>query len=905
MKFTKKCDSAQHKISISNRRRSSAGMFYTSSAGAVTSLILKRNVSNSSILITIILMSILVVNNTYADYTISMTSSGAQEIDVLPSSNPSGIGTKISSDAVTVSTTCPSGYNLTTTTSVNNNNLYLNGNSSNNTEGSFFSPSNGTTSLGSSANTWGFYQNGSTVPTASSIFKAVPASNSSAATIRTGSTSGDDSFNIYYGVAINNSLAPGSYKMIPDSNNSNVNGSVVYYLTMSSSCLKPYMQDVDDNQLAEMMPNVGDSTTLYDKRDEQEYTVAKLADGKYWMTKNLNLAGGTTLSSVTTDFDSSYSIPTTQGWQAGGTLPESNASDFSNDNYAYVYNSGNTTCSSSSPCYSYYSWDAATLGSGRNISTDNTDAPYSICPKGWKLPSTYNGTNDSTDYRALMIGLGGSNSIQNYTSSTTPKGATIYNKLVVAPYNYVLPGYYRDNTGALRSGGSYGFYWSSTSYSNNTDARYLRIYSNAVDSARSYGRRDGFAVRCVYQPPEPDPCEGHENELYCKVKAMSKGTQTLAQLRAAITVPTSADRTQDTSNSGVYEYNASVFGTSSDASNTSKIYYYRGVLENSVGSYGSDGSAVTYPNYVKLGNTCWRIVRTTGSGGVKMIYNGTYGATTSGSCANTEANAQVTTSAFNGTSSDGRYQIVRVGYTHNSTYAVNTSKSGTIAQIFGSNSNPGANNTRSTIKEYIEDTWYANNMTSYTSKLEASAGYCNDRTMNTSTSWTTPLAESATIASTYGTSDLQAYYFGAFARNTRTAQAPSLTCGNKYSQIDRSTVDLYRYVANSTGVSNQLKYPAALLTADEAAFAGSGWGSSTTPYHANSFLRSGSNFWLLSPSDRFPNGLAIGFRLYSDGNLYNDFVEFSYGVRPAISLTPGTMAASGTGTAADPWIVNP
>ena len=32
------------------------------------------------------------------------------------------------------------------------------------------------------------------------------------------------------------------------------------------------------------------------------------------------------------------------------------------------------------------------------------------------------------------------------------------------------------------------------------------------------------------------------------------------------------------------------------------------------------------------------------------------------------------------------------------------------------------------IKDYIENTWYANNMTDYTSMLESSAGYCNDRT---------------------------------------------------------------------------------------------------------------------------------------------------------------------------------
>ena len=400
--------------------------------------------------------------------------------------------------------------------------------------------------------------------------------------------------------------------------------------------------------------------------------------------------------------------------------------------------------------------------------------------------------------------------------------------------------------------------------------------------------------------------------LYDEVAVMSKGKQTLAQLQKTIAVPTSADRTEDTSNSGVYEYDPSEFGTASDAENTSTIYYYRGVLENAVGSYGSDGSAVTYPNYVILdangtkdtSDTCWRIVRTTGSGGVKMIYNGKW---TGSTCANATTNAHLTTKAFNGTSSTNK-QMVRVGYTYNSTYATNIAQSGTIAQIFGTNSTPSVNDTRSTIKEYIEDTWYADNMTAYTRILEPSAGYCNDRTMNTTTNWTTPLTEDSTIAATYGTSGLQVYYFGAYVRNMNSVQKPSLTCA-KYSNVDRSTVDLYRYngtnnAAGST-TANYLKYPAALLTADELSFAGSGSSTATdgSSYNANSYLRSGDSFWLLSPYSRHSIGRAGGFALYLNGYLNDSVVNRAYGVRPAISLKPGTTATSGTGIATDPWVV--
>lgn len=393
-----------------------------------------------------------------------------------------------------------------------------------------------------------------------------------------------------------------------------------------------------------------------------------------------------------------------------------------------------------------------------------------------------------------------------------------------------------------------------------------------------------------------DPCIG-KTKLYELVSCRSKGSQTLAELRAEIT----------TSNSGVYEYNSSVFGTASDAANTSKIYYYRGILDNTTGSYGSDGDNAAHPNTVLLDannngkdatDTCWRIVRTTGSGGVKMIYQGKW---TGSTCANAQTNTQVTTSGFSGTTSSYR-QIVRIGYTHNSTYATNTANTATIATVFGDNNNPSINNARSDIKTKIEDTWYANNMTSYTSKLELSAGYCNDRTMNTGNSWTVPLAESTNVV-TYGTTGLAAYYFGASPRNLTTAQNPTLTC-SKYSNIDRSNVDLYRYVLGSAGLYNQLKYPTALLTADEAVFAGSGSSSSITPYHVNSYLNSGSDFWLLSPSRRFSTGTVRGFYLVSDGTLNYDGVCYSKGVRPSISLKPGSMAVSGSGTATDPWIVD-
>ena len=390
--------------------------------------------------------------------------------------------------------------------------------------------------------------------------------------------------------------------------------------------------------------------------------------------------------------------------------------------------------------------------------------------------------------------------------------------------------------------------------------------------------------------------------LYETVAAMSKGKQTndtndTTGIQAAIRIPTSADRTQDTSNSGVYEYDSdpNAFGPASDASNTSKIYYYRGVLENSVDSYGSDGSAVTYPNYVILQSgsskattdTCWRIVRTTGSGGVKMIYNGKW---TGSTCANSTSNANAVSSVYfnrGTTSSTNNYEtkgrVAYVGYNYNSDYGYGGSGANEDNSIANSTlfSNGVASNARTQL-----ESWYNSNITAYTSILETSAGYCNDRT--TYTGKATNTLSTSTIP--YKTSSATVN-FGAYIRNVTANDHPTLGCPNTTGQDLLTT-------------SNGLGVPAALLTADEASFAGSGYGTSYgSSYHANSFLRSGNNFWLLSPSTRYSNGYASGFYLDSSGFLSYSYVNNARGVRPAISLKPGTTAASGTGIATDPWVV--
>ena len=191
-------------------------------------LIHKKNYLYVFILYVIIIMlSFLLHSYPVSAYSITVTTSGAQSIDILHTR------TVISSDNVRVVTDCHTGYNLYLSTTVNDNRLYMNGLSANNTNGTFFSPSDGTTDLASADNTWGYYvpTNGSSAPTTSSIFNAVPTLNSPVTLKTTSQTASesdiDDSFPVYYGVNASSDLPVGNYKMIKDGSDND--GTLTYF----------------------------------------------------------------------------------------------------------------------------------------------------------------------------------------------------------------------------------------------------------------------------------------------------------------------------------------------------------------------------------------------------------------------------------------------------------------------------------------------------------------------------------------------------------------------------------------------------------------------------------------------------------------------------------------------------
>ena len=211
----------------------------------------------------------------------------------------------------------------------------------------------------------------------------------------------------------------------------------------------------------------GATATLTDSRDSKTYTVAKIGD-KLWMTKNLDLAGGTTLTPEKSNVSTNYTLPASETISSGTTL--ANSSAFSDYDTAYAFNSGSTTCSDSSPCYSYYSFAAATAGTGDSSLPIGGDAPSDICPKGWRLPTR-------TEYITLK---------NTYTTGAA---------LTAAPFVGVYSGRYYKNT--FEKGGSTGFYWSSTVDEEIGYSPYVFYFGSSYAFAGLTPKNYGFSVRCI------------------------------------------------------------------------------------------------------------------------------------------------------------------------------------------------------------------------------------------------------------------------------------------------------------------------------------------------------------------------------------------------------------------------
>lgn len=364
--------------------------------------------------------------------------------------------------------------------------------------------------------------------------------------------------------------------------------------------------------------------------------------------------------------------------------------------------------------------------------------------------------------------------------------------------------------------------------------------------------------------------------FYKIMKSNSKGLDTNIEFRDEITDSTSGVYLRHTTNSDRYP-----------------VYYYRGNVTN---------------NNVLFAGFCWKIVRTTEYGGVKLIYNGK---SSSNTCNNTGTASQIGTSVFNKYSNERGYirdtkyhsnffyeefqtkskitfgkgitYTGASGYTlvnpisvdwnyfngwFNSSYpqyGQHTDYHYTCTDLVGTSCSSvyffrldlydahyikledGETTTDSKIKQTI-DKWYSNNIKQYENMLETT-GWCND---------------------TYPVATIENYNnYNGYQLLMEGGSNIDFSCGN----IDQKI---------------------GLLTADEIIINGYGKNYLSTG-------QSWSTATLFNSETDGENEKNVNILIVDNTSLTPAAINSSYGVRPAITIKESTKAISGTGTASNPY----
>ncbi len=277
-------------------------------------------------------------------------------------------------------------------------------------------------------------------------------------------------------------------------------------------------------------------TQLVDTRDGKLYWVAKLKDGKCWMTQNLDFNIPTTaLTSVDTDLNeynvAGYNSENGYSYSNGviswisdepTAVYPSNTAGYGNyrtpvsedvGNWYWIgtpYNS--EECQSTYPIEecdylntntdkfnatmypnnkehghvgNYYNWAAAIASNSAGVFTEGgsyggTTPQNSICPKGWRLP----GQNASGgDYDTLY---------SRYVPTTSE---TLDQGLISSPV-YLVRGGNMNSYDKTSYAGNLGHYW--TSEPNDEDsAMFYRFGYDDYGHSGDWGKEDARSVRCV------------------------------------------------------------------------------------------------------------------------------------------------------------------------------------------------------------------------------------------------------------------------------------------------------------------------------------------------------------------------------------------------------------------------
>ncbi len=292
-----------------------------------------------------------------------------------------------------------------------------------------------------------------------------------------------------------------SSNVYPGTNN------VLKYIGYSVRCVRSvptiddveYLQDFDSFNSRELTNVLNSMTTgqayhIPDNRDNESYTIAKLADGNVWMLDNMKL--DISNSSVKANLNSA----TTNAPDNALASLASNATDVTAiDSYtspqiitAYKNNTNGTPYGNGSGKVGiYYNYCAVSAGTICDNSS-TSDATHDICPAGWRLPTGGSGG----EFHNLCLAY--DSSCSNGGSSKTASDTTgVQYNLSRAPAGFAL-----GSLGGIMSADSTLVLWSSTYYGfrNNDSYMYTMNLNNDNVSANSSlmgARRYGMSMRCL------------------------------------------------------------------------------------------------------------------------------------------------------------------------------------------------------------------------------------------------------------------------------------------------------------------------------------------------------------------------------------------------------------------------
>ena len=169
--------------------------------------------------------------------------------------------------------------------------------------------------------------------------------------------------------------------------------------------------------------------------------------------------------------------------------------------------------------------------------------------------------------------------------------------------------------------------------------------------------------------------------------------------------------------------------------------------------------------------------------------------------------------------------------------------------------------------------------------------YTNSQAKTTLESWyQTNIGSKADLAKNVASGAYYCEQAKAKYSDSYTSGSATMTTYNKYTPDFKCSSD-----GNNKGVVNA---SVGLLSYDEVVYAGGYYGQNNNNY----YLYNNTNFWTMSPVG-FASGHSRIWYVDTSGNIYTDYVNYSYAVRPVIILNADTKISGGNGTKGNPFVV--